>query len=304
MDAVLRFRKIQLRPITIFLIASLLIHLIVSFVYVSKETNVFSFKDDKQEVNKLLVKLMAAQNRDKKQIVQTEESKLKKKNNSKFLSKTNNTFSRESRSANTGTFKSAAKGSRKANLSKKVAQSAKKVKKDFKSLKFSDLGIRKFEKVTPKKQLKKRRMAQAVKGLKNGTSKGSGLGQTSDHLDNMPLGDFTKLNTQEYEYYGFYHRIRQKLEQFWGLNIQQKAQKIAKSGRSIASESNLITGVVIKLNDAGEIVKIHLNSSSGVKELDDAAIESFNQAGPFPNPPKGMLKNGVATIEWGFVVNT
>ena len=49
---------------------------------------------------------------------------------------------------------------------------------------------------------------------------------------------------------------------------------------------------------------IVLKSTSGVKELDEAAVESFNQAGPFPNPPKGMLKNGKATIDWGFVVNT
>ena len=116
--------------------------------------------------------------------------------------------------------------------------------------------------------------------------------------------DFTKLNTQEYEYYGFYHRIRQKLEQFWGLNIQEQANKIFKQGRSIASDSNLITGLTIRLNERGEIVDIVLKSTSGVKELDDAAVESFNQAGPFPNPPKGMLQNGKATIDWGFVVNT
>ena len=37
-------------------------------------------------------------------------------------------------------------------------------------------------------------------------------------------------------------------------------------------------------------------------QLDDAAVESFNKAGPFPNPPLEMLKKGQAEIEWGFVV--
>ena len=49
---------------------------------------------------------------------------------------------------------------------------------------------------------------------------------------------------------------------------------------------------------------MHLKSTSGVEELDAAAIESFNKAGPFPNPPKEMLENGRAKIEWGFVVKT
>jgi len=42
-----------------------------------------------------------------------------------------------------------------------------------------------------------------------------------------------------------------------------------------------------------------------VKELDDAAIESFNKAGPFPNPPKDLISNsGTAIIKWGFVVKS
>ncbi len=77
-----------------------------------------------------------------------------------------------------------------------------------------------------------------------------------------------------------------------------------KSGRKIASVDNRITSLVITLDSRGAIRDISLKGTSGLKLLDDAAIESFNQAGPFPNPPKGMVKNGVATIEWGFVVKS
>jgi protein TonB len=58
------------------------------------------------------------------------------------------------------------------------------------------------------------------------------------------------------------------------------------------------------INHKGEIVHVKVIGTSGVRELDEAAVESFNKAGPFPNPPQGMLKNGVATIEWGFVVKS
>jgi len=49
---------------------------------------------------------------------------------------------------------------------------------------------------------------------------------------------------------------------------------------------------------------VRIIGTSGIKELDDAAIESFNEAGPFPNPPKGMIRNGRVTLEWGFVVKS
>ena len=238
------------------------------------------------------------------QIAQTEASNRKKPKNAKYLSDKNNAFERETKSANNGTFKAAGIGKRTA-LSNKNVQVRKKSKTEkFKKLKFSDLAFKSSETVKVKKKEKVAQKVLQKKGLNNGKRKGVGLGQTNDFLEDIPLGDFTRLNTQEYEFYGFYHRIRQKLEQFWGVNIQDKADKIYKAGRSIASESNLITGLRIMLNDQGEIVNILVKSTSGLKELDDAAIQSFNQAGPFPNPPKGMLQNGQAVIEWGFVVNT
>ena len=70
-----------------------------------------------------------------------------------------------------------------------------------------------------------------------------------------------------------------------------------------ASE-NLITSVSVTLNDKGQIVDMQIEGTSGVRELDQAAIESFNKAGPFPNPPKGLLVGGRATIQWGFVVKS
>ena len=62
--------------------------------------------------------------------------------------------------------------------------------------------------------------------------------------------------------------------------------------------------VKVLLDSKGNIVDVMIQSTSGISELDEAAVESFNQAGPFPNPPKGMIQNGRALIEWGFVVKS
>ena len=102
----------------------------------------------------------------------------------------------------------------------------------------------------------------------------------------------------------FYHRIRQRLEQYWGSSIQSKAKHLYKSGRRIPASENLITAITVTLDVKGNILDIKIDGTSGVKELDQAAIESFNKAGPFPNPPKGLLVDGRAVIQWGFVVKS
>jgi protein TonB len=261
-------------------------------------------KDTESVLNpKILVQLM---NRKKStQIVQTEQSNKKKPEEAKFLSNKNNSFARQTKNKNLGKFAAASKGLKTANERKKTQITKSKINKKLKNIKFSDLAIKSSDKLFVKKNRKVAKANSQRKGLKNGKAKGQGLGKSNDFLEDIPLGDFTQLNTQEYEFYGFYHRIREKLEQFWGNNLQTEADKIFKQGRSIASDNNLITGLTIKINSRGEIVDIVLNSTSGLKELDDAAVKSFNQAGPFPNPPKGMIKaDGKAVIEWGFVVNT
>ena len=141
-------------------------------------------------------------------------------------------------------------------------------------------------------------------GLQNGNRKFRGMGATNDFVQDVPLGDFTRLNTVEFKYFGFYERIRQRLEQYWGASLREKAKALNARRRRIASNENYITCLVIIINEQGKITKVHLKGTSGVQELDDAAIESFNNAGPFPNPPKGMLEKGLAEIRWNFIVQS
>ncbi len=132
----------------------------------------------------------------------------------------------------------------------------------------------------------------------------SGLSRSNDFVDDIPLGEVTHLNTQEFKYYGFYNRIKQQLEQFWGKSISEKARSLYRSGRRLPGNEQLITSVTVILNEKGDILNILIDGSSGVKELDQAAVESFKKAGPFPNPPKGLVVNGRAVIQWGFVVKS
>jgi protein TonB len=78
-----------------------------------------------------------------------------------------------------------------------------------------------------------------------------------------------------------------------------------RQGRTIASENSKVTKLVIVLNGQGNLVKVQVLAASGVRDLDDAAIEAFRQAAPFPNPPKGMIeRDGTVKIRWDCVVES
>jgi TonB family protein len=237
----------------------------------------------------------------KKQIVQSEESASSEKKDSAFLSDKTRSFDREALAKNIDTFNKTGKGnSTKSQIAEKSAAEPSK-KASMKDIKLSDIGINTGD----MPELQKRAPASASeKGLENGDPNEKGFSATNDYVQEVALGDFTHLNTVEFKFYGFYHRIRQKLEQFWGKSIQEKSHALFKSGRRMPASQDLITSLQVTLNEKGEIVKVKILGASGVKELDDAAVESFNEAGPFPNPPKDLLVNGYATIEWGFVVKS
>lgn len=236
----------------------------------------------------------------KPQIVQNDLNKnnLNKKS-TRFLSKDDQAYARQSLARKVDLFKKASKGER--NGSKSQGR----ISRDSIQKKTLDLYKLAAKGTLDSSQFKKSKLDGITpKGLKTGKGITRTLSSTNDFIDDIPLGDFTKLNTVKYKYYGFYHRIRQKLEQFWGSTIKDKSKELYKKDRALLGGKNHITSLKVYLDNKGRIIKVNLQGSSGVKELDDAAIESFNRAGPFPNPPQGMLNEGVAKIEWGFVVKT
>ncbi len=132
---------------------------------------------------------------------------------------------------------------------------------------------------------------------------GSDTSQSSDYLKDVDRGMETLLSTREFVYYSFYARIRRQLNQHWGGKVREKISKILKEGRSIASNDDKVTRLLITLNNKGQLVKVQLVGNSGVHDLDDAAIEAFQEAAPFPNPPSGIVESdGTIKIRWDFIL--
>jgi protein TonB len=132
---------------------------------------------------------------------------------------------------------------------------------------------------------------------------GEGPSATDDHLKDVKTGMQTMLSTREFLYYSYYNRIRSKLTQYWQPKIREKMERILKEGRTIASTGDKVTKIVIILDEKGVLRKVQILGTAGLRDLDDAAVEAFRAAAPFPNPPKGMVdQDGTIKIRWDFVL--
>lgn len=135
-----------------------------------------------------------------------------------------------------------------------------------------------------------------------------GPGQTassSDYVTNIEQGAQTLLNTREYAYFSFYQRVRKQLEQYWEPGLRQRLKTMFDRGRQLAADKEHSTHLTVVMNGEGTITRILVEGTSGFLDLDQAAVEAFNKAGPFPNPPKGMIEHdGTVKIEWEFVLKT
>jgi protein TonB len=127
--------------------------------------------------------------------------------------------------------------------------------------------------------------------------------QTDDYLKDVNVGNQTLLSTKEFVFYSYYQRIKEQLRQNWEPTVREKVKIMYRKGRSIASAHDRVTQVMITLDPRGFLERVDVLGESGVKDLDDAAIEAFRKSAPFPNPPKGIVDpDGHIHIRWDFIL--
>ncbi len=141
------------------------------------------------------------------------------------------------------------------------------------------------------------------KARPNPTEEAGRPSQTDDYLKDVEVGMQTLLSTREFVYYSYYARIKEKIRQHWEPTVRAKVNVIYKQGRTIASASDRITQVVVVLDANGTLLQVEIIGQSGVHDLDQAAVEAFQAAAPFPNPPKGIVEgDGKIRIRWDFIL--
>lgn len=163
-------------------------------------------------------------------------------------------------------------------------------------LTLSNIGVGLPNPLKTKEELKEAGIDAAVAGQ---------AASVHDYVPGVKEGERTLLNTKEYKYYSYFQRIRKQLEINWRPILQEKMQKFFEAGRRLSTNKDHVTEVLVFLNAEGKIVQIQILSESGTNDLDESAVNAFNKAGPFPNPPKGLIEgDGIVKVRWEFVLRT
>ena len=123
-------------------------------------------------------------------------------------------------------------------------------------------------------------------------------GGSVDRLDDVENGDKTALSAKRWIYASFFNRLKRQVAQLWDPNsVWRRADP---TGARYGSKTRT-TEVRVSLSPKGDLVKIVVVSPSGSNELDEEAVRAFRAAGPFPNPPEGLVqKDNLITFAFGF----
>lgn len=134
-------------------------------------------------------------------------------------------------------------------------------------------------------------------------SSGGAVSQTLDYIPDLDPGLETLLSTREFTYYSYYARIKTQLNQHWGPKLKERLTRLYREGRNIASTENKVTKCLVTLDKSGNLVKVQIIGNSGVRDVDEAAVDAFRSAAPFPNPPRGIVEDdGTIKIRWDFIL--
>lgn len=235
-----------------------------------------------------------------KQVAESEAENNAKPKDAKFLGERDNTVEQEMKSAKVDSFRKGGKpgdtgtpGSPKLAL-KNLAPPNKQITPPTQA------------EIDGFREAQKQRQAQQQASSGGGQGSNSPGSATNDYLKDVKEGDRTLLNTKEFVYFSYYRRIRERLEVAWNTKLRATlSSQVYGAERRLANDRNYVTGLTVILDRNGKITAVKVRQRSGARDLDTAAIDAFNDAGPFPDPPAGLVDSeGKIIIPWDFILQS
>ena len=124
-------------------------------------------------------------------------------------------------------------------------------------------------------------------------------GAPNNDLLKEERGEAVSLNTKEFKYAGYLNQIRRLVNFYWQQNLDNLPPTIR------LSKSSYTTMVHVTIAADGTLDAVVIGNESGSAPLDNAVVEAFKIAGPYPPPPEGLIEaDGRAYLpEMHFTVN-
>lgn len=298
----------QLRSFSFFALSILFHVLFLLFLTVFEGKRFFTSElDPKENTEVTFLDISNVENNLRRQLVEQDNKKSKEaKKDAKYLSKNNKQVKKETRALRRGDFKNK-KGQQKtkprkqsrASMQQNIKRRTNK-KSQYKTFKSGgDLFAGEDLPETENAFLRPNSMQKMA-----ASAPIDDVSQNNDYLKDVEVSAETHLNTRQFLYFSYYNRIKKRLRQYWEPMIHDKVDRLIRRGRRPASIGSKMTRLIITLNQRGSLTRVQLRTTSGLEDLDDAAVEAFKAAAPFPNPPKDLVKNGNVKINWDFILET
>ena len=130
------------------------------------------------------------------------------------------------------------------------------------------------------------------------------IAATDDYLPGTHAGTQTSLNTQEFRFFSFFRRVKEKVGQIWRPEVEEISRMLSAQGR-LAEGPVYVTRLAVELGASGRVESVERLKSSGLPELDALATQAFRRAEKFTNPPRSALgANGRMGLVWEFIVQS
>lgn len=94
-------------------------------------------------------------------------------------------------------------------------------------------------------------------------------------------------------------QINTPLTESWNTEVRSQIGRLKSATANVQAEKMTAT-VLGAVSPDGKVQTVRLIKSSGVKIIDDLAVEAFKQASPLPPPPPYVIRKGFANVHWDF----
>ena len=115
-------------------------------------------------------------------------------------------------------------------------------------------------------------------------SKTTLAGAPNNDLLKEKRGVATNLNTKEFLYASYMNHIRRLVNFYWSQNLDNLP------GGLPFSKPSYETVVSVTITEDGRVESIEVNKTAELDPLDQAVVQAWWSAGPFPPPPEGLLE--------------
>lgn len=108
---------------------------------------------------------------------------------------------------------------------------------------------------------------------------------SNDYLPDIEKGFATQLNADEFLFAGFLNRVKRMVSFYANQTLQNARPQVP-----VTKMAYDLT-VDAMLDPEGNLVSVRLTEPSGIPAFDEAILEAWRLAAPFPNPPPGMIED-------------